>query len=163
MRPTIASIAASLALALVGFALAVAVAHGASSHQSGCHSQHTCPSDHHTYVWTDTTTGLAWDCVEPGASEYDPARDTTVIVYQGLTYYCRSASTVTTTTTDTTTTSTTATESTSTSTPTTTVPVPQFVLPDPDITPGALNRAVRQSTIKKTICRSGWTTTIRPP
>ena len=172
MRPTIASIAASLALALVGFALAVAVAHGASSHQSGCHSQHTCPSDHHTYVWTDTTTGLAWDCVEPGASEYDPARDTTVIVYQGLTYYCRSASTVTTTTTDTTTTSTTATESTSTSTTssttetsttTATVPVQQFVLPDPDITPGALNRTVRQSTIEKTICKSGWTKTIRPP
>src|SRR6476659_4185457 len=114
MRPTIASIAASLALALVGFALAVAVAHGASSHQSGCHTQHTCPSDHHTYVWTDLTTGLAWDCVEPGASEYDPARDTATIVYEGLTYYCRSASTGTTTAS--TSTATTATESTSTST-----------------------------------------------
>src|SRR6476646_932899 len=145
MRPTIASIAASLALALVGFALAVAVAHGASSHQSGCHSQHTCPSDHHTYVWTDTTTGLAWDCVEPGASEYDSTRDTTVIVYQGLTYYCRSASASTTSTSI----ATTATDSTSTdtmtistettsTTMTTPLPVPQLILPDPALTPGAL-------------------------
>lgn len=178
MRPTVASIAAAIALALVGFALAGAVAHGASSHQSGCHSQHTCPSDHHTYVWTDLATGLLWDCVEPGASEYDATRDTTVIVYEGLTYYCRSASPATTTTTSTTTstttttstsTATTATESTtSTTSPTstttsTTTPVPEFILPDPTITPGALNARVRQTTIKKTICKSGWTRTIRPP
>lgn len=165
-------------LALLGFALAGAVAHGAPSHQSGCHSQHTCPSDHHTYVWTDTSTGLLWDCVEPGASEYNAALDTTVIVYQGLTYYCRSASPPTTTAT--TSTATTATESTSTSTTTsstitattstttsttttTTLPEPQLVLPDPTITPGALNPKVRQSTIKKTICKSGWTKKIRPP
>ncbi len=30
-------------------------------------------------------------------------------------------------------------------------------------TPGVLNPAVTQSTIKRTICRTGWTTTIRPP
>jgi hypothetical protein len=76
-----------LASGSLGATLAANVAGGASAHQSGCHSQHTCPSDHHTYVWTDTTTGLLWDCAEPGASEYDPSRDTTVIVYQGLTYY----------------------------------------------------------------------------
>jgi hypothetical protein len=85
-------VAVAVVLALLGFALAGAVAHGAPSHQSGCHSQHTCPSDHHTYVWTDTSTGLLWDCAEPGASEYDPSRDTTTIVYQSLTYYCRSGS-----------------------------------------------------------------------
>jgi hypothetical protein len=34
---------------------------------------------------------------------------------------------------------------------------------DPGCTPGALNSAVTQSTIKRTICKSGWTSTIRPP
>jgi hypothetical protein len=170
-------VAVAVVLALLGFALAGAVARGASSHQSGCHTQHTCPSDH-TYVWTDTTSGLPWDCAEPGASEYDPSRNTTTIVYEGLTYYCRSASTGTTTAS--TSTPTTATESTSTSTtttvtttvtttsPTTTFStpgpgLPSIILPDPKITPGPLNPKVRQSTIKKTICKSGWTKTIRPP
>ena len=41
--------------------------------------------------------------------------------------------------------------------------LPSIILPDPKITPGALNPKVRQSTIKKTICKSGWTKTIRPP
>jgi hypothetical protein len=35
--------------------------------------------------------------------------------------------------------------------------------PDPHCTPGALNPAVTQATIGKTICRSGWTKTVRPP
>jgi hypothetical protein len=35
-------------------------------------------------------------------------------------------------------------------------------LPDLDCTPGALNSAVTQNTIKQTICVSGYTTTIRP-
>ena len=38
-----------------------------------------------------------------------------------------------------------------------------FALPDPRCTPGALNPSVRQSTIYSTICRSGWTSTVRPP
>src|SRR5947207_3071288 len=59
----------------------------ASAHQSGCHSQHSCPSDHHTYVWYDGA-GQGWSCAEPGAPEYDPSRDTTVITYSGDTYYC---------------------------------------------------------------------------
>jgi hypothetical protein len=37
------------------------------------------------------------------------------------------------------------------------------ILPDPKITPGVLNPKVLQSTIKTTICKSGWTKTIRPP
>jgi hypothetical protein len=102
-------------------------------------------------VWTDTSTGLLWNCAEPGASEYDSSRDTTTIVYQGLTYYCRSAAGPGTTI------ATTATE-----TSTTTMPDP-LVLPDPTITPGVLNPNVRQATIGKTICKSGWTATIRPP
>src|SRR5215467_13990172 len=63
----------------------------ASAHRSGCHGAHTCPSDHHTYVWTDPNTGQSLDCAEPGAKEYDPAIDTTTIVWDGFTYYCRAA------------------------------------------------------------------------
>jgi hypothetical protein len=37
------------------------------------------------------------------------------------------------------------------------------ILPYRMMTPGALNPRVRQSTIKQTICKSGWTTKIRPP
>jgi hypothetical protein len=40
---------------------------------------------------------------------------------------------------------------------------PSVILPDRKRTPGALDPKVRQSTIKKTICKSGWTTKIRPP
>jgi len=35
-------------------------------------------------------------------------------------------------------------------------------LPDPTCTPGATNPAVTQATIQQTICKSGWTATIRP-
>ena len=35
-------------------------------------------------------------------------------------------------------------------------------LPDPKITPGAINPEVTQETINRTICVSGWTKTIRP-
>jgi hypothetical protein len=34
---------------------------------------------------------------------------------------------------------------------------------DPRCTPGVLNPAVTQATIGSTICRSGWTRTVRPP
>jgi hypothetical protein len=43
--------------------------------------------------------------------------------------------------------------------------VPAFAqgsLPDPLLTPGAINPAVTQDNIKQTICRPGWTKTIRP-
>lgn len=36
-------------------------------------------------------------------------------------------------------------------------------LPDPACTPGAIDPAVTQATIASTICRSGYTSTIRPP
>jgi hypothetical protein len=163
MRVKARVVAVGIALAALGFAAANVVVSGASAHSNPCHSQHTCPSDHHTYVWIDPSTGLAWDCAEPGAPEYDPLLDTTTIVYQGLTYYCRAASPAGTTTapepTVTESTATTATESTT----STTTPVPELVLPDPSNTPGKLNPNVRQSTIKVTICKSGWTKTIRPP
>ena len=35
--------------------------------------------------------------------------------------------------------------------------------PDPVMTPGSLNTVVTQDTIASTICKSGWTATIRPP
>ena len=108
--------------------------------------------------------------------EYDPSRDTTTTVWEGLTYYCRAAvSSETTTGATTTIVVTTAPETTtsntsgSTSTVTTTNPttpgpgLPSVILPDADNTPGALNPKVRQGTIRKTICKSGWTKTIRPP
>jgi hypothetical protein len=41
--------------------------------------------------------------------------------------------------------------------------LPSVILPDKKRTPGALNPKVRRSTIKKTICKGGWTKTIRPP
>jgi len=72
--------------------------------------------------------------------------------------------TAVTTTPPTTATETTSTQSTTTTTATTPGPgLPSIILPDPKITPGRLNPGVRQSTIKKTICKSGWTKTIRPP
>jgi hypothetical protein len=36
-------------------------------------------------------------------------------------------------------------------------------LPDASCTPGATNPQVTQANIKSTICKSGWTATIRPP
>ncbi len=36
-------------------------------------------------------------------------------------------------------------------------------LPDRHCTPGAANPAVTQATIARTICRGGWTATVRPP
>ena len=41
--------------------------------------------------------------------------------------------------------------------------VGSFSLPDPRCTPGAIDPAVRQSNIASTICRSGYTRTVRPP
>jgi hypothetical protein len=36
-------------------------------------------------------------------------------------------------------------------------------LPDPACTPGVVNPNVNQGNIKDTVCKSGWTATIRPP
>lgn len=37
------------------------------------------------------------------------------------------------------------------------------MLPDPKLTPGAINPAVTQENIRETICVAGWTKTVRPP
>lgn len=39
----------------------------------------------------------------------------------------------------------------------------QRATPDPFVTPGAVDSAVTQATIKKTICRSGYARSVRPP
>jgi hypothetical protein len=39
----------------------------------------------------------------------------------------------------------------------------QSPLPDRAMTPGAVNQLVNQRTIDRTICRRGWTRTVRPP
>ncbi len=39
----------------------------------------------------------------------------------------------------------------------------QTSLPDPQLTPGAVNSGVMQETIDQTICVRGWTRTVRPP
>jgi hypothetical protein len=163
MRVKAGLIGGAMALGAIGFLLAVVLVSGASAHSNPCHTQHTCPSDHHTYVWIDPSTGLGWDCTEPEAPEYDPTRDTTTIVWDGLTYYCRAGASTTTTTLPTTATEPTVTLTTSTTTSTTTTTVPTLVLPIKSITPGVDNPTVRQGTIKKTICVKGWTKTIRPP
>ena len=36
-------------------------------------------------------------------------------------------------------------------------------LPDPKCTPGAINPAVTPATLRTTICKAGWTATVRPP
>jgi hypothetical protein len=38
-----------------------------------------------------------------------------------------------------------------------------YSMPNPHCTPGALNPAVTPVTIGSTICKSGWTSTVRPP
>lgn len=150
------------ALATLGVLAALVVVAPASAHSDPCHSRHSCPSDHHTYVWADPSTGRSWDCARPGADEYNALLDTTTITWGGLPYHCRAAGSSSTTTTPppprtppvTTTTTSTA----------TTLPAPalRLVLPIKTITPGALNAGVRQGTIRRTICKAGWTASIRP-
>lgn len=38
-----------------------------------------------------------------------------------------------------------------------------FVLPDHTCTPGVRNPQVHQATLSTTVCKSGWTSTVRPP
>jgi hypothetical protein len=40
---------------------------------------------------------------------------------------------------------------------------PEDLYPLPSVTPGAINPDVAQANIHQTICKSGWTATIRPP
>ncbi len=41
--------------------------------------------------------------------------------------------------------------------------IARYPLPDPSCTPGAIDPRVTQANIGSTICRAGWTATVRPP
>jgi hypothetical protein len=85
-RPAVVTLVVCLSL------LAAGVAVSANRHRSPCHSAHSCPSDHHSYVWFDVA-GQGWDCAKVGAPEVTAA-DTQTIVFAGLRYRChRSAGT----------------------------------------------------------------------
>jgi hypothetical protein len=147
-------VAFTVALGLGAFAAFAAT--GAFAHQSGCHAAHSCPSDHHTYVWFDAS-GQGWDCAAPGAPEYDPALDTTPISQGGLAWYCRAAGTAPPTTPATTTTAPPP-PTTITTPPDTGQTTPDCVyrnhrdLPDPSCTPGA---SLPSATVAR-ICRPGY-------
>lgn len=99
----------------------------AVGHNHGCHGAHTCPSDHHTYVWFNGATG--WDCAHDGEKEVGPA-DTTRIDWDGRTYYCHAAGSTPPTTTAATTTAATTTGATTTAATTAAVTPPtcQFLM-----------------------------------
>ena len=61
--------------------IAVASARPAAAHRSGCHSHHTCPSDHASYRWR------GWLCVSPTADERTSLFRHR-IVYAGRVYWC---------------------------------------------------------------------------
>jgi hypothetical protein len=80
---------AAILLVLVLALLAARVGLSADTHRSGCHAAHSCPSDHHSYVWFDSA-GQGWDCAKVGAPEVTSA-DTQRIYYDGLAYQCQRA------------------------------------------------------------------------
>lgn len=80
----LARLSAVIALAILP---ALTIASVAAAHQSGCHAAHSCPSDHHSYVWFDAA-GQGHDCAKPGAPEYNASSDTEAITFDGLPYYC---------------------------------------------------------------------------
>ena len=75
-------VAAALALAVLATA---GSARAGTAHRDPCHSRHTCPSDHHTYVWR------ALVCTSY-PDERTPV-DTTTVAVGGRTYWCRRGAT----------------------------------------------------------------------
>src|SRR3954447_4897564 len=82
-RPGVVIVVVLLALVAAGLTVS------ASAHSSPCHVAHSCPSDHHSYIWYDAA-GQGWDCAKVGAPEVTPA-DTQRVYYQGLAYQCHGA------------------------------------------------------------------------
>lgn len=72
--------------ALSAAALLAVLAGTATAHSNPCHSQRTCPSDHHTYPWN----GL-W-CTSY-ANERLPS-DSKTVMYEGRTYWCHGTRTI---------------------------------------------------------------------
>jgi hypothetical protein len=82
-RPGFVLLVLALALLAAGAALS------GTNHRSPCHSAHSCPSDHHSYVWFDAA-GQGWDCAKVGAPEVTAA-DTQRVYFDGLAYQCHRA------------------------------------------------------------------------
>lgn len=82
-RPAVILLVLGLALLAAGAGLSM------TAHRDPCHLAHSCPSDHHSYVWFDAA-GQGWDCAKLGAPEVSPA-DTQRIYDGGLAYQCRRA------------------------------------------------------------------------
>jgi hypothetical protein len=82
-RPAVVLLVLVLALFAAGAALS------RTAHRSPCHSSHSCPSDHHSYLWFDPA-GQGWDCAKVGAPEVTAA-DTQRVYYGGLAYQCHRA------------------------------------------------------------------------
>jgi hypothetical protein len=82
-RPAFVLLVLALALLAAGAALS------GTTHRSPCHTAHSCPSDHHSYVWFDAA-GQGWDCAKVGAPEVTAA-DTQRVYFGGLAYQCRRA------------------------------------------------------------------------
>jgi hypothetical protein len=74
-----------LSLPTVAALAALFVAVPASAHRSWCHSDHTCPSDHHTYLWN----GLY--CTSYAAERLMTDRRT--VFYDDRRYWCGSKQT----------------------------------------------------------------------
>jgi murein DD-endopeptidase MepM/ murein hydrolase activator NlpD len=75
----------ALVVALAGGVLGLLAAEPVLGHESDCHAQQTCPSDDHSYVWSDGTAQL--DCGLMSASGGE-AEGTTIIEYDGQRYAC---------------------------------------------------------------------------
>ena len=56
----------------------------AQAHRAGCHTKHSCPSDHATYRWS----AKRLLCVKPTSDERT-RRFTIKVRYGGLVYWCR--------------------------------------------------------------------------
>lgn len=82
-RPAAILLVLGLALLAAGAGLS------GTAHRDPCHTAHSCPSDHHSYVWFDAA-GQGWDCAKIGAPEVSAA-DTQRIYAAGRAYQCHRA------------------------------------------------------------------------
>ena len=82
VRHCLALLTLSVVFALAMFA--AATPQPASAHRAGCHTKHSCPSDHATYRWGPKRLL----CVKPTSDERT-ARFKIKVRYGGLVYWCR--------------------------------------------------------------------------
>jgi hypothetical protein len=127
--------AAVLSLLALGAGVAAWAAPASTGHRDPCHLQHACPSDHHTYPWGPQ--GLY--CTSYASERL--ANDAITVVDSGRTYWCHGSAVA-------------AAKAPGAGRP---------ILASRTRTPGVVNPNVTRATIHRTICVSGWTTTIRPP